>query len=53
MVLVERRGLWIAVIGWFFSMFAMHVAFESGALPFHFSFDASPGQKGSMKGGYV
>ena len=34
MVLLERRSLWIAVIGWFFSMVAMHFARKAGVLPF-------------------
>jgi diguanylate cyclase (GGDEF)-like protein len=44
MVLLERRSLWIAVIGWFLSMFAMHFASRSGALPFLSLFEASLGQ---------
>ena len=34
MVLLERRSLWIAVIGWFFSMIAIHFASKAGVLPF-------------------
>ena len=41
MVLLERRSLWIAVIGWFLSMFAMHFASKAGALPFLSLFEAS------------
>jgi len=41
MVLLERRWLWIAVIGWFLSMFAMHFASRAGALPFLSLFEAS------------
>ena len=41
MVLLERRSFWIAVIGWFLSMFAMHFASKAGALPFHSLFEAS------------
>lgn len=41
MVLLERRSLWMAVIGWFLSMFAMHFASRGGALPFLSLFEAS------------
>jgi diguanylate cyclase (GGDEF)-like protein len=41
MVLLERRSLWIAVIGWFTSMFAMHFASKAGVLPFLSLFEAS------------
>jgi diguanylate cyclase (GGDEF)-like protein len=41
MVLLERRSLWIAVVGWFFSMFAMHFASKAGFLPFLSLFEAS------------
>jgi len=41
MVLLERRSLWIAVIGWFLSMFAMHFASKAGALPFLALFEVS------------
>jgi GGDEF domain-containing protein len=41
MVLLERRSLWIAVVGWFLSMFAMHFASKAGALPFLSLFQAS------------
>jgi diguanylate cyclase (GGDEF)-like protein len=41
MVLLERRSLWIAVIAWFISMFAMHVASKAGVLPFLSLFEAS------------
>jgi diguanylate cyclase (GGDEF)-like protein len=41
MVLLERRSLWIAVIGWFVSMFAIHFASKAGALPFLSLFEAS------------
>jgi diguanylate cyclase (GGDEF)-like protein len=34
MVLLERRSLGIAVIGWFGSIFTIHLASEAGALPF-------------------
>lgn len=44
MVLLERRSLWIAVIGWFASMFAIHFASKAGALPFLSLFEASLGQ---------
>jgi diguanylate cyclase (GGDEF)-like protein len=41
MVLLERRSLWIAVVGWFLSIFAMHFASKAGALPFLSLFQAS------------
>jgi diguanylate cyclase (GGDEF)-like protein len=41
MVLLERRALWIAVIGWFLSMFAMHFGSKAGLLPFASLFEAS------------
>lgn len=41
MVLLERRSLWIAVIGWFLSMFAIHLASKVGVLPFLSLFEAS------------
>ena len=41
MVLLERRSLWLAVVGWFVSMFAMHVASKAGVLPFLSLFEAS------------
>jgi diguanylate cyclase (GGDEF)-like protein len=41
MVLLERRSLWIAVIAWFASMFAMHFASKAGVLPFLSLFEAS------------
>jgi len=41
MVLLERRSFWIAVVGWFLSMFAIHFASEAGALPFLSLFEAS------------
>ena len=44
MVLLQRRSLWIAVIGWFLSMFAIHFASKAGALPFLSLFEASLGQ---------
>jgi|GEM_PF-1759689 len=44
MVLLERRSLWIAVIGWFLSTFAMHFASKSGALPFLSLFESSLAQ---------
>ncbi|MGB8330930.1 MAG: GGDEF domain-containing protein [Polyangiales bacterium] len=44
MVLLERHSLWIAVIGWFLAMFAMHFASKSGALPFLSLFEASLAQ---------
>ena len=44
MVLLERRSLWIAVIAWFLSMFAIHFASKAGALPFLSLFEASLGQ---------
>jgi diguanylate cyclase (GGDEF)-like protein len=34
MVLLRRRYLWAAVIGWFASMFAIHFLSKVGALPF-------------------
>ena len=34
MVLLERRALWVAVIGWFTSMGAVHFASVAGLLPF-------------------
>jgi len=44
MVLLERRALWIAVIGWFLAMFAVHFASKSGVLPFLSLFHASLGE---------
>jgi diguanylate cyclase (GGDEF)-like protein len=44
MVLLERRSLWVAVVGWFVSMFAIHFASKAGALPFLSLFEASLGQ---------
>ena len=44
MVLLERRSLWIAVIAWLLSMFAIHFASKAGALPFLSLFEASLGQ---------
>jgi diguanylate cyclase (GGDEF)-like protein len=44
MVLLQRRSLWIAVIGWFLSMFAIHFASKAGAFPFLSLFEASLGQ---------
>jgi len=44
MVLLERRSLWIAVVGWFLSMFAIHFASKAGAFPFLSLFEASLGQ---------
>ena len=41
MVLLERRSLWIGVIGWFLSMFVMHFASKAGALPFLALFEVS------------
>jgi diguanylate cyclase (GGDEF)-like protein len=41
MVLLRRRHLWIAVLGWFVSMFAMHFASKSGWLPFLALYEAS------------
>lgn len=41
MVLLDRRSLWIAVVGWFLSMFAMHFASQAGILPFLSLFEAS------------
>ncbi|MBW2161579.1 MAG: GGDEF domain-containing protein [Deltaproteobacteria bacterium] len=49
MVLLERRSFWIAVIGWFLSMFAMHFASKAGALPFHSLFEASLDQSDLAK----
>ncbi|MGB5695304.1 MAG: diguanylate cyclase [Polyangiales bacterium] len=41
MVLLERPWLWIAVLAWFLSMFAVHFASEAGLLPFLTLFEAS------------
>lgn len=41
MVLLRRRALWIAVLGWFVSMFVMHFASKAGLLPFLSLFEAS------------
>lgn len=41
MVLLERRSLCVAVIGWFLAMFAMHFASTTGVLPFLSLFEAS------------
>ena len=41
MVLLERRWLWIAVVGWLFSMSLMHVASTAGVLPFLSLYEAS------------
>jgi diguanylate cyclase (GGDEF)-like protein len=41
MVLLRRRYLWISVLGWFVSMFAMHFASKAGWLPFHALYQAS------------
>ncbi|MFW2390746.1 MAG: diguanylate cyclase [Polyangiales bacterium] len=41
MVLLERRWLWIAVVGWLFSMTLMHFASTAGILPFLSLFEAS------------
>lgn len=41
MVLLQRRWLWIAVLGWFVAMFTMHVASKAGVLPFLSLFEAS------------
>ena len=42
MVLLQRRWLWIAVLGWFLAMFTVHVASKAGVLPFRSLFEASP-----------
>ena len=49
MVLLQRRSLWIAVISWFLSMFAIHFASKAGALPFLSLFEASLGQSDLRK----
>ena len=41
MVLLRRRYLWLAVLGWFVSMVAMHFASVAGWLPFHGLFEGS------------
>ena len=41
MVLLRRRYLWLAVLGWFVSMFAMHFLSKVGVLPFLALFHAS------------
>ncbi len=41
MVLLRRRWLWVAVAGWFVSMFAVHVASKAGLLPFLSLFETS------------
>lgn len=41
MVLLRRRYLWIAVVGWFVSMFAMHFLSTAGVLPFLELFEVS------------
>ncbi len=41
MVLLRRRYLWFAVIGWFVSMFAMHILSKAGVLPFLALFEVS------------
>ena len=41
MVLLRRRYLWLAVAGWFVSMFAMHFLSQAGVLPFLALFEAS------------
>lgn len=41
MVLLERRSLWVAVIGWFLAMFAVHFASKADLLPFLSLFHAS------------
>lgn len=41
MVLLRRLSLWIAVVGWFLSMLAMHFASKAGLLPFLSLFEAS------------
>ena len=41
MVLLRRRYLWTAVVGWLASMVAMHFLSKAGVLPFHALFAAS------------
>jgi len=41
MVLLDRRSFWMAVIGWFVSMLAMHFGSKAGWLPFLSLFEAS------------
>ncbi len=41
MVLLRRRYLWLAVLGWFVSMLVMHFASAAGWLPFHALYEAS------------
>lgn len=41
MVLLRRRSLWIAVLCWFSSMFAIHFLSTAGVLPFLQLFEAS------------
>jgi len=41
MVLLRRRYLWLAVVGWFVAMFAMHFLSRAGMLPFLALFEAS------------
>jgi len=41
MVLLRRRYLWMAVVGWFAAMFAMHFLSRVGMLPFLALFEAS------------
>ena len=41
MVLLRRRYLWFAVIGWFVSMFVMHFLSKAGILPFLALFEVS------------
>ena len=41
MVLLRRRWLWVAVVAWLVSMFAVHVASKAGLLPFLGLFETS------------
>lgn len=41
MVLLRRRYLWVAVVGWLCSMMVMHFASRAGVLPFLALFEAS------------
>jgi len=49
MVLLERRWLWIAVVGWLLSMSLMHLASQAGLLPFLSLFDVSLERASSAK----
>jgi diguanylate cyclase (GGDEF)-like protein len=49
MVLLERRWLWISVVGWLLSMSLLHLASRAGLVPFLSLFEASLGQPSTAK----